>query len=196
MEELGKFHQKIPDPVKRERSWEDITKGVESRYFPDAVKRFDKLLADMEIELSKGPWLAGIQFSLADIGYAPLHPATGSSSTSVFVGQTAVRCSMVRAGSGAARLQGRYRRSDRCFLPTSHERKGCRSPLAGEDDRRFGLMTSRRCQEPWLRLTALSRPLQNTAAQLSVRLYCDSVELHLSDCGGALRKIQFLNRTR
>jgi Glutathione S-transferase, C-terminal domain len=27
--------------------------------------------ADMEIELSKGPWLAGLQFSLADIGYAP-----------------------------------------------------------------------------------------------------------------------------
>lgn len=71
MEELEKFHQKIPDPLKRERSWEDITKGVESRYFPDAIMRFDKLLADMEIELSKGPWLAGIQFSLADIGYAP-----------------------------------------------------------------------------------------------------------------------------
>ena len=71
MEELEKFHQKMPDPVKRERSWENITKGVESRYFPESIKRFDKLLADMEMALSESPWLAGKEFSLADIGYAP-----------------------------------------------------------------------------------------------------------------------------
>jgi len=71
MEELEKFHQKMPDPVKRERSWENITQGVESRYFADAVKRFDKLIEDMETALSEGPWLAGKDFSLADIGYAP-----------------------------------------------------------------------------------------------------------------------------
>lgn len=71
MEELEKFHRKMPDPVKRERSWENITKGVESRYFADAVRRFDKLLADMERDLSERTWLAGKQFSLADIGYAP-----------------------------------------------------------------------------------------------------------------------------
>ena len=71
MEELEKFHQKMPDPVKRERSWENITRGVESRYFADAVKRFDKLLGDMEAELLEGPWLSGKDFSLADIGYAP-----------------------------------------------------------------------------------------------------------------------------
>jgi glutathione S-transferase len=71
MAELEKFHQQMPDSVKRERSWENITKGVESRFFADAVKRFDKLLADMELALSEGPWLAGKQFSLADIGYAP-----------------------------------------------------------------------------------------------------------------------------
>jgi hypothetical protein len=31
----------VPDPVKRERSWENITKGVDSRFFLGAVKRFD-----------------------------------------------------------------------------------------------------------------------------------------------------------
>jgi glutathione S-transferase len=35
------------------------------------VKRFDKLLSDMETVLAEEPWLAGKQFSLADIGYAP-----------------------------------------------------------------------------------------------------------------------------
>lgn len=71
MEALEEFHKKMPDPVKRERSWENITRGVESRFFAEAVKRFDKLLADMETTLSSAPWLAGEEFSLADIGYAP-----------------------------------------------------------------------------------------------------------------------------
>jgi glutathione S-transferase len=71
MEELERFHQRMPDPIKRERSWENIARGVESRYFTDAVKRFDKLLGDMETALSEGPWLSGKDFSLADIGYAP-----------------------------------------------------------------------------------------------------------------------------
>ncbi|MPZ78472.1 MAG: glutathione S-transferase family protein [Deltaproteobacteria bacterium] len=71
MEALEAFHKKMPDPVKRERSWENITQGVKSRFFVDAVKRFDHLLGDMETSLSNGPWLAGKEFSLADIGYAP-----------------------------------------------------------------------------------------------------------------------------
>jgi len=61
----------IPDPVKRTRAREDIMKGVDSRYFVDALKRFDKLLADFELELTDGPWLAGNDFSLADIAYTP-----------------------------------------------------------------------------------------------------------------------------
>ncbi len=71
MEALEEFHKKMPDPVKREKSWENITKGVESGFFPEAVKRFDKLLADMESSLADSTWLAGKDFSLADVGYAP-----------------------------------------------------------------------------------------------------------------------------
>jgi glutathione S-transferase len=71
MEALEAFHKKMPDPVKREKSWENITKGVESRYFAEAVRRFDQLLDDMETALADSPWLAGKEFSLADIGYAP-----------------------------------------------------------------------------------------------------------------------------
>jgi len=71
IEALEKLHKQMPDPVKRERSWETISKGVESSYFAGAVKRFDKLLADIEAALTESPWLAGKEFSLADIGYAP-----------------------------------------------------------------------------------------------------------------------------
>jgi glutathione S-transferase len=70
-EALKMLHENIPDPKKREESWENITKGVESRYFVDAVRRFAKLLADMESALREESWLAGKEFSLADIGYAP-----------------------------------------------------------------------------------------------------------------------------
>ena len=70
-EALKAFHEKMPDPVKRERSWEAVTKGVEARFFPDAIKRFDKLIGDMEKTLTDSPWLAGNEFSLADIGFAP-----------------------------------------------------------------------------------------------------------------------------
>jgi anti-anti-sigma factor len=49
MEELEKFHQKkMPDPGKRERSWENITQRRGIRYFPESIKRFDKPLGDME----------------------------------------------------------------------------------------------------------------------------------------------------
>ena len=71
MEALEAFHKKMPDAVKREKSWENVTKGVDSQYFPEAIKRFDRLLADMESALNDSPWLAGREFSLADIGYAP-----------------------------------------------------------------------------------------------------------------------------
>jgi glutathione S-transferase len=71
MEELEKFHRKMPDSVKRERSWENVTKGIESRYFPEAVRHFDRLLSDMDRALAGDAWLAGKDFSLADRGYAP-----------------------------------------------------------------------------------------------------------------------------
>ena len=71
MDKLEEFHRKMPNPFRREQSWENITKGVESRYFIDAVKRFDKILDDMEAALANYKWLAGDEYSLADISYAP-----------------------------------------------------------------------------------------------------------------------------
>ena len=50
-----------------------VQKGTENPAFPAAIKRLDKMLADMEKALtdSGGPWLLGKDISLADIGYAP-----------------------------------------------------------------------------------------------------------------------------
>lgn len=70
-EQLEAFLDAMPDAGKRERSRDTIFKGVDSVFFADAVKRFDRLLSDMEAALGNGPWLAGNEFSLADIAYAP-----------------------------------------------------------------------------------------------------------------------------
>ena len=61
----------VPEPAKRERVRANIMEGVDSRYFKNSVLRFDRLLSAMEQVLHTGPWLAGEEFSLADISYAP-----------------------------------------------------------------------------------------------------------------------------
>ena len=48
-----------------------MRKGVDNPAFPEAIKRLDKMVADMEKALGENAWLAGPEFSLADIAYAP-----------------------------------------------------------------------------------------------------------------------------
>jgi glutathione S-transferase len=70
-EEIEAYLARMPDEAKRERQTENIFKGIESKFFRAAVHRFDKLLAHMELDLTKSEWLAGADYSLADIAYAP-----------------------------------------------------------------------------------------------------------------------------
>jgi|LNFM01.2.fsa_nt_gb glutathione S-transferase len=62
---------KIPDPYRRDRQIDIYQNGVASSHFAPAIRRFDKMLADMEKDLSTSPWLAGAEYSLADIAYTP-----------------------------------------------------------------------------------------------------------------------------
>ncbi len=50
-----------------------LQKGTENPAFPAAIKRLDKMLADMEQALgdTAGPWLVGNAYTLADAAYAP-----------------------------------------------------------------------------------------------------------------------------
>jgi glutathione S-transferase len=54
-------------------NFRNLQKGTENPAFPAAIKRLDKMLADMEKGLAEsgGPWLLGKDISLADVGYAP-----------------------------------------------------------------------------------------------------------------------------
>jgi glutathione S-transferase len=50
---------------------EQVNKGVGNPAFPEAIRRMDKMLADMDRALAEGPWLLGSRYSLADVAYAP-----------------------------------------------------------------------------------------------------------------------------
>lgn len=63
--------KKIPDPFRRERQIDIYENGVASSHFAPAIRRFDKMLADMEKDLARTPWLAGADYSLADIAFTP-----------------------------------------------------------------------------------------------------------------------------
>lgn len=60
-----------PLAASRERSQENILKGIESKLFAPALARAEKMVADMDAALGDAPWLAGESFSLADIGFIP-----------------------------------------------------------------------------------------------------------------------------
>ncbi len=62
---------KIPDPFRRERQIDIYENGVASSHFAPAIRRFDKMLTEMESDLGRERWLAGPEYSLADIAYTP-----------------------------------------------------------------------------------------------------------------------------
>jgi glutathione S-transferase len=57
-------------PAYRKR-FELIRRGVGNPAFPDAIRRLDEMLADMDKALARGPWLCGDQYTLADMAFAP-----------------------------------------------------------------------------------------------------------------------------
>lgn len=68
--EFQAYLDKIPDPARRDRVRNGVERGMDAAGFAPAVKRFAKLVADMDKALADQPWLAGPTFSLADLAYA------------------------------------------------------------------------------------------------------------------------------
>ncbi|MBL8376397.1 MAG: glutathione S-transferase family protein [Burkholderiales bacterium] len=69
--ELQAWLERMTDPARRERTRHAIELGVDAPEFAPAVRRFQKLLGDMDTALAGGAWLAGPTYSLADLAYAP-----------------------------------------------------------------------------------------------------------------------------
>jgi glutathione S-transferase len=59
------------DPIRRERMRAAIELGLDAPQFAAAVRRFERLLDDFERTLAHFKWLAGDNYSLADIAFSP-----------------------------------------------------------------------------------------------------------------------------
>ncbi|HVY58856.1 MAG TPA: glutathione S-transferase family protein [Xanthobacteraceae bacterium] len=70
--ELGKqMLEQIPNIFKRERRRDVIEKGPQSQHFIIATKRMVQMLDEMEEALTAHAWLAGDEYSLADVAFTP-----------------------------------------------------------------------------------------------------------------------------
>lgn len=70
-EELKRHFESIPQPERRERLQKAVEFGMDAPTFAPALRRIDRLVADMDRTLTEGDWLAGDSYSLADIAYTP-----------------------------------------------------------------------------------------------------------------------------
>ena len=70
-EDLKRMAMRCPNPIIRNRLLHRAEHGVSEAEENQAYEALDFLLDKMEETLGKNPWLAGTEFSLADIAIAP-----------------------------------------------------------------------------------------------------------------------------
>lgn len=70
-EDGQKMLEQIPNVFKRERRRDVIEKGTGSQHFMIAVRRMVLMLDEMEEALGAHAWLAGNQYTLADVAFSP-----------------------------------------------------------------------------------------------------------------------------
>src|SRR5690348_3525940 len=62
---------KMPDPARRDRQRALIERGIETPFFRDHIKVFEKTFGEMEAQLAKTQWLASDTYTLADAEITP-----------------------------------------------------------------------------------------------------------------------------
>jgi glutathione S-transferase len=70
-QELEARFAAMPDPAYRERQRQSILHGVAAPHVPPALQAFDRYIGEMDDALSRSPYLAGEDYSLADIAATP-----------------------------------------------------------------------------------------------------------------------------
>jgi len=70
-EELDRHLDSLPDPARRERQREAIDEGLDAPIVRAAIRSYFKAALHMEAVLSEQRWLAGDDYSLADVALTP-----------------------------------------------------------------------------------------------------------------------------
>jgi glutathione S-transferase len=102
--ELGKkMLEGIPNVFKRERRRDVVENGTRSKHFLIAVERMVLLLDEMEEALTQQQWLAGDDYTLADVAFTPTSCASITSTFSACsAGDIESQTGIVAAGRGRA----------------------------------------------------------------------------------------------
>lgn len=116
-EEMEERLAKIPDRARAERQRQILERGFQAPFVRDAVLLHDKMLADMEKALAKAPWLAGKEFSLADIAIVPYVTRLDR------LGLDGMWAGRPRVGDWFARVQARpsFDKAITAFRPDSYD---------------------------------------------------------------------------
>jgi len=70
-EDLKRYIDAIPQPERRERIQKAVEFGMDSPTFAPALRRLDRLVADIDRALTDSDWLGGESYCLADAAYTP-----------------------------------------------------------------------------------------------------------------------------
>ena len=100
---------KMPDPARRERQRALIEKGIETPFFRDHIKVFEKTVAEMEVQLGKTQWLACDRYTLADAEITPYIEQVRQARARRSLGKPTTRLRLVYAYQSSTKLQGNLR---------------------------------------------------------------------------------------
>src|SRR5690606_16558749 len=70
-EELEAYYRGVPNPATRARQRAAIEHGMNAPEAVEALLLYEKVLAEMDAQLARHPWLAGAVYSLADAAVTP-----------------------------------------------------------------------------------------------------------------------------
>ena len=100
---------KMPDPARRDRQRALIEKGIETPFFRDHIKVFEKTAAEMEAQLAQNPMARVRRLQPGRCRNHALHRARRPARACRTVGVPAAARRLVRAHQGAPELQGDFR---------------------------------------------------------------------------------------
>jgi glutathione S-transferase len=69
--DLQKYLEQVPDADKRAVKKQVIEQGSDAPQVVGSLRKFQKVIWDIDARLAESPWLAGDAFSLAEAAYAP-----------------------------------------------------------------------------------------------------------------------------
>ncbi len=129
-----KMLEQIPNIFKRERRRDVIENGTGSKHFVIAVERMVLLLDEMEEALAQHRWLAGDDYTLADVAFTPYLARLEHLNILGMVGERHRVADWYRRCRARPSFRRCHRQMGECRLPCADEAARGRGLAAGSGD--------------------------------------------------------------